>query len=71
MASYDLGSPSDMKRLQKDMEAAIKQKAKESISEGTIPVECPKCKEKFNAPPGISTCPSCGSQIDLHINFDF
>lgn len=20
---------------------------------------------------GISTCPNCGSQIDLHINFDF
>lgn len=71
MASYDLGNPSDMKRLQKDMESAIKQKAKEAISKGNIPVECPKCKTKFNAHSGISTCPKCGSKIDLHINFDF
>lgn len=71
MASYDFGSPSDIEQLQKDMEAAITQKAKETISGGTIPVQCPKCKEKFNAPHGISTCPSCGSQINLHLNFDF
>lgn len=71
MPNYNLGSASDMKRLQKDMEKAIKKKAKESILKGTIPIECPKCKAKINASSGITTCPKCGSRIDLHFDFDF
>lgn len=71
MPNYNFGNPSDMKRFQKDMEKAIKEKAKDAISKGSIPVECPKCKAKFNAQSGVSTCPNCGSQIDLHVNFDF
>lgn len=71
MAKYKLGSSSDMKKFQNDMESAIKEKAKEYISNGAIPVECPKCKTKFDAKSGVNTCPKCGSQIDLHLNFDF
>lgn len=71
MATYNLGSSSDMERLQKDMEKAIKQEAKSTISKRTIPVVCPKCETKFHAPSGISICPNCGSQIELFIDFDF
>lgn len=71
MASYNLGNPSDMKKLQDDMKSAILKNAKEAISSGEIPIECPGCKTKFNAVPGISTCQKCGSQINLHLDFDF
>lgn len=71
MASYNMGNPSDMKKLQKDMETAILNGAKEAISSGEIPVECPKCKTKIKVASGTNTCPKCGSQINLHLNFDF
>lgn len=71
MASYNLGDSSDMKRLQKDMESAILSKTKKAISSDGVPVECPKCKGKFNAKSGSNTCPKCGSQINLHLDFDF
>lgn len=71
MPNYNLGSASDMKRLQKDMEKAIKEKAKETISKGTIPAKCPKCGTEFAASAGASTCPKCGSQINLKLSFDF
>lgn len=71
MASYNLGNSSDMKKLQKDMESAILSKAKEAASSKEFPIECPKCKAKFTAKSGLSTCPKCGSQINLQLNFDF
>ncbi len=71
MASYNIGNPSDMKKLQKDMESAILDKAKEAISSDGIEVECPKRKAKFHAASGKNTCPKCGSQVNLHLNFDF
>lgn len=71
MPNYNIGSQSDMRRLQRDIENDIKKHAKEAISEGAIPVECPQCRAKFNASPGISTCPKCGCKIDLQLNFHF
>lgn len=71
MASYNAGNPSDMKKLQKDMESAVLSKAKEAISSKEIEIECPKCKAKIGAVRGTNTCPKCGGQIDLQINFNF
>ncbi len=71
MASYNLGKPSDMKKLQKDMKVAILDKAKDAILSVGIEVECPKCKTKFRATSGENTCPNCGSQVNLNLNFDF
>ena len=71
MESYEIGNPSDMKKFQKDMESAILNNAKKAISSGKIPVECPKCKEKIQVTRGMNTCPKCGSQINLHLDFNF
>ncbi len=69
MPSYNLGNPSDMRRLQKDMENAVKQQAKSAISKGGFPVECPKCGASFTAAAGKNVCPKCGSQINLNLDF--
>ncbi len=71
MANYNLNNPFDMKKLQKDIESTILDKAKEAISSDGIEVECPKCKTKFQVTSGKNVCPKCGSQVNLHLDFDF
>lgn len=70
MAAYDLGNPSDMKKLEKDLKSAVLEKAKEAMMSKEIPIECPKCKAKINAVSGVNTCQKCGSQINLKLDFD-
>ena len=71
MATYDLGSPSDMEKFLEDVKSDIKRKAKETISSETFPARCPKCKAAFNASAGENTCPECGCQINLNLEFKF
>lgn len=47
---YNLGSSSDMRKFKKDMENAIKEKAKENIQSRNFDVLCPQCKAKVNVP---------------------
>lgn len=71
MASYNLDNPSDMKKFQKDLKSAALSKAKEAISSKEIQIKCPNCKAEIEAISGANTCPQCGIQINLHLNFDF
>jgi Zn finger protein HypA/HybF involved in hydrogenase expression len=70
MTKYDLGSSSDMKRFENDLQSAITDKAKEVIKSKTFSVECPKCKAKLNLPSGLSRCPNCGNEIKIQLNFN-
>ena len=71
LLEYNLGSSSDMRKFKKDMENAIKEKAKENISGRDFDVLCPQCKSKVSVPAGRSLCPVCGMEIDVKLQFDF
>jgi Zn finger protein HypA/HybF involved in hydrogenase expression len=43
--------------------------AKKNISSGGVIAECPHCHAKIHVTPGKVTCPSCGKQIDVKLNF--
>lgn len=68
---YNLGSSSDMRKFKKDMENAIKEKAKANIQSRNFDVLCPQCKAKVNVPAGKSLCPVCGMEINVKLQFDF
>lgn len=68
---YNLGSSSDMRKFKKDMENAIKEKAKANIQSRNFDVSCPQCKAKVNVPAGKSLCPFCGMEINVKLQFDF
>lgn len=68
---YNLNSSSDMRKVKKDMENAIKDKAKENIKGRNFDVLCPQCKEKVSVPAGRSLCPVCGMEINVKLQFDF
>lgn len=65
---YDISKKSDMRRLQRDLEKTIKQKATSSIKGGRYEVTCPHCGAKPKVPVGRSSCPYCHNLIDLNLD---
>jgi hypothetical protein len=61
---YKLTSKSDMRRFQKDMEKQLF----DSIANRLYDVQCPHCQRNVRVKPGLSPCPMCREEIDLHIN---
>ncbi len=69
MPKYNMGSTSDMRKFQRDLEKTAKDKAVEIISGSAIPIECPFCNAKLEARAGVILCPKCGNKINLEFNF--
>lgn len=53
------------------LENSIKEQAKEAISKRTFDVNCPHCNREISIPAGKSTCPLCGKEVNLNLNFKF
>ena len=66
--SYRLGNKSDLRRMERDLEARIMQNFNEEINSKRYDVACPGCKNIVSAKPGISFCPFCGEEIDLTLD---
>ena len=71
MAKYNINSASGRKRMQRDLENVARAQAQNAIMKRAVPVECPKCKNRFEAAVGLCTCPKCRTQINLKLNFKF
>lgn len=65
---YNLGSKSDMRRLTKDLEKAVMEKATSAMMKMKYDITCPHCQANIQAPVGKSLCSLCRQQIDLNIN---
>ena len=50
---------------------SIKKQAMESVSKQTCDIDCPHCRRAISVPAGQSTCPLCGKEINLTLNFKF
>lgn len=68
---YNLGSSSDMRRFQRDLEKEIIGKTKQTIMNQTYDVTCPHCQSRISVPPGKSCCPRCGQEVDLNLDIKF
>ena len=53
------------------LEAAIKERATESLQSQTFNVECPHCQNNFDAHSGQNTCPHCLNTVNLNLNIKF
>ena len=71
MAKYNINSASGRTRMQRDLENVAMAQAQNAIMKRAVPVECPKCKNRFEAAVGLCTCPKCRTQINLKLNFKF
>lgn len=61
----------DVKKLMRDIEAAVKKEAKKQLSSEAHEVECPNCGKIIKMKAGKNTCPYCKNEINLTLNFDF
>lgn len=62
---YNLGSKSDMRKFERDLEKSMIDIAKDYAKKGNFDIECPDCGEKISVPVGESQCPKCGKIINL------
>lgn len=69
--SYNLGSTSDMRRFSKDLEKNIMNKARNAVHDMDFDVECPHCKQHFQAHSGMNFCPFCQKQVDVNLDIQF
>ena len=65
---YNLGSKSDMKRFERDLEKSLMNQARSSIMQGTHEVTCPCCGNRFGARIRSNVCPHCRKTIDLQLD---
>lgn len=68
---YDISKSSDMRRLTRDLEQAVKDQARSAAQSMQYNVECPHCQSAISVRPGYSRCPYCGGSIDLSLDFQF
>lgn len=68
---YNLGSKSDMRKLERDINNSILDSARTAINQRTYDVICPHCKKTIKANSGKNICPYCKNTVDLQLNIDF
>lgn len=73
--NYNLGSSADMRRLQKDLEKAVNEKAQKIAQQKAVTmlheIKCPHCGSHLKVRMGKSTCPICHGSINLEVNIHF
>lgn len=68
--NYNLGSKSDMRRFQRDLEKSIKSETISSLHKQKYDVTCPHCGHSVKIPTGKSLCPFCHKEIDLTLDIN-
>ncbi len=68
---YNLGSKSDMRRLERDLTRAVEKSVTDGLHSMKYDINCPHCGATFQAPAGKSHCPVCKNIVDLELNIDF
>lgn len=68
---YNLGSKSDMRRFERDLNKSVQNVAVNALQSRAITVTCPRCKRKFSAHSGTNTCPFCRQTVDLQLDINF
>ena len=66
---YNLGSKSDMRRFQRDLEKTVMKKATSTLMKKRCDIPCPHCQSQVTVPVGKSSCPICHQPIDFQLNF--
>lgn len=62
---------SSFKLDKKALDKVIRNTVESYAYDQTYEVACPHCGKTIQIPPGLSTCPMCGEQIDLNLDFKF
>ncbi len=68
---YNLGSNSDMRRFERDLNKSVPNMAVNALQSQAITVTCPHCKRKFPAHSGTNTCPFCRKMVNLQLDINF
>ena len=53
------------------LERAVRDAAASAANDLSYDVECPHCGKQISIKPGKSTCPYCGTAIDLSLDINF
>ncbi len=48
----------------------IKKQAKPHLMKQSYDIDCPQCKQKIKAVPGLVVCPKCHSSFDFDLKID-
>ena len=68
---YNIGSKSDMRRFERDLNKQVKSMAADAIQSQSYNVTCPHCSSSFRAHAGKNVCPACRNTVDLSLNINF
>ncbi len=68
---YDISKSSDMRRLTRDLENAVRDQAVQAAQTMEYAVKCPHCHSSVTVTPGYSRCPQCGGAINLELDIHF
>lgn len=71
MKKYNLGNKSDLRRLQKDIEAKAKGIAENAARSKAYTVECPHCHRSVTISPESPICPECRKLIRVQLNITY
>lgn len=69
--TYNLGNPSDMKRLSRDLEQKAMNIARDKVSTMNFDHKCPHCGSSIQVHSGLNFCPVCQKQINVDLNINF
>lgn len=65
---YKASSKSDMRRLGKDLNKAIRETALEKAKSQSFEVNCPHCNSLIEVQFGKQSCPNCGEEVNVVLN---
>lgn len=68
---FNLGSGSDMRRLQRQLSDLAASAVKEQLQDEHYDIECPHCNAQISVHAGKNTCPKCGDTINFNLEFTF
>lgn len=71
MKKYNLSNKSDMRRLQRDLEAKAKDIAENAARSRSYDVECPHCHRSVSISPESPVCPECRKLIRVQLNITY
>lgn len=71
MKNYNLKNKSDMRRLQRDLEAKAKNIAENAARSRSYGVECPHCHQSVSISPESPVCPKCRKLIRVKLNITY
>lgn len=68
---YNLGSSSDMRRLNRDLKKSVQDMARDAVVSMEFDVECPHCNSTVSMHSGLNICPICQKEVDVNLDINF